>query len=138
MTLDCSMVASRLRVIRRAQELGSVTAACREAGFTRTAFYRWRQRFERFCVEGLHPRWRLARAGRPSQVLSRVERLIVGWALAWPTWGCGRVVDHLDHHGLARLSPSTMRRAGLLTRPERLGVLEIHGPAPRRSSPPPG
>lgn len=68
MTLDDSILRTRLRVMRRAQELGSVIAACREAGISRTVFYRWRQRLERYGFEGLHPRRRQARAGRPAQV----------------------------------------------------------------------
>jgi hypothetical protein len=38
MTLDDSVRAMRLRVIHRAQALGSVTASCREAGIFRTVF----------------------------------------------------------------------------------------------------
>jgi hypothetical protein len=49
MTPDDSILTTRLRVIRRAQELGSVTLACREAGISRTVFYRWRKRAKPAC-----------------------------------------------------------------------------------------
>jgi transposase-like protein len=55
MTLDDSMLAMRLRAMHRAQTLGNVSAACREAGTSRTSFYRWRQRFERYGPDGLTP-----------------------------------------------------------------------------------
>lgn len=130
MTLDESILGMRLRVMRRAQALGNVSAACRELGISRTLFYRWRQRFERYGPDGLHPRRRHARRGRPAQVPPHLERLVVGVALAWPTWGCGRLAAHLAHQGLARLSPSTvqriLRRAALPTRRERLLALEQH------------
>lgn len=45
MTLKERIPGTRLRIMRWAQELGSVSAACREAGVSRTLFYRWRQRF---------------------------------------------------------------------------------------------
>ena len=130
MTLDDSILAFRLRVMRRAEELRSVTAACREAGITRTVFYRWRRRFERYGAEGLHPRRRHARVGRPPQVAPHVERLIVGQALAWPTWGCRRVSVHLARELQVQVAPSTvqrlLRRAGLGRRRERLALLEHH------------
>ena len=130
MTLDDSILGMRLRVMRRAQELGNTSGACREAGISRTRFYRWRHRFERYGPDGLHPRRRQARPGRPPQVPPHVERLVVGVSLAWPTWGCGRLAAHLRHQGLAQVAPSTvqriLRRAGLPTRRQRLGVLEAH------------
>jgi transposase-like protein len=43
----------RLRVIERAQVLGNVSAVCRELGISRTLFYRWRSRLERYGVDGV-------------------------------------------------------------------------------------
>ena len=90
MTLEDSIRTTRLRVIRRAQEFGSVSAACREAGISRTLFYRWQKRFVRYGADGLHPRRRQAARGRPPQTAPHLEQRVVGLALAWPTWGCGR------------------------------------------------
>ena len=110
MTLDDSILTMRLRVMRRAHELNSVTLACQEAGISRTLFYRWRKRFERYGADGLHPRRQQARRGRPPQIAPHTERLILGVALAWPTWGWGCAVTFniLEDDGLVRL----MARAG--------------------------
>jgi transposase InsO family protein len=130
MTLDDSILATRLRVMRRAHELGNVSAACREAGISRTLFYRWLARFERYGPDGLHPRRQQARPGRPRQVPPHVERLVLGLALAWPTWGAGRLAAHLWRHHTVRVAPSTvqriLRRAGLPRRRDRLGLVEHH------------
>lgn len=130
MTLEQSIVVRRLHVIRRAVELDNVTAACNEAGISRTLFYRWRKRFERYGKDGLHPRLRQARRGRPVQTPPHIERLVIAWALSWPTWGCGRLAAQLAREGRAELSPSTvqriLRRAGLPTQRQRLAVLEAH------------
>lgn len=130
MTLDDSVRAMRLRVIHRAAVLGSVTAACTEAGISRTVFYRWRQRFERYGADGLHPRRHQAKRGRPAALAPHTERLIVGVALAWPTWGGSRLAAHLAQQGWATVAPSTvqrcLRRVGLGTRRQRLAVLEVH------------
>jgi len=45
MTLEDSIHRVRLRVMARAQGLGNVAQACREAGISRTLFCRWRQRY---------------------------------------------------------------------------------------------
>ena len=77
MTLDESVHGMRLRVIERAQVLGNVSAVCRELGISRTLFYRWRTRLERYGVEGVHPRRQRAGAGRP-----------VAIPISAATWGC--------------------------------------------------
>jgi len=127
MTLDDSILGLRLRVMRRAQEAG-VSAACREVGISRTVFYRWRKRLERYGADGLHPRRRHAQRGRPVQLAPEVERLIVSVALSAGTWGCGRIAADLAHRWKLRVAPSTvqrvLRRAGVATRRARLTVLE--------------
>ena len=40
MTLEDKVHAQRLRLFRRAEELGNVSAACREAGVARSYYYR--------------------------------------------------------------------------------------------------
>lgn len=130
MTLDESIVERRLHVITRANELGNVSQACREAGISRTLFYRWRKRFERYGADGLNPRLTRAKVGRPVETPPHVERLVIAWSLSWPTWGCGRIAAQLRFLELAEISPSTvqriLRRCGLPTRRERLAVLEAH------------
>ncbi len=129
MTLEDSVQALRLRVMRRAEELENVSAACREQGISRSLFYRWKQRVERYGVDGLHPRRRQARRGRPPEIPAHLERTVIGLALAWPTWGPKRLAVQLTRQGI-ELSPSTvyraLRRAGLGTRRERVGILEHH------------
>ncbi len=56
MTLEESVRRHRLAILQRAALLGSVTQACREAGISRTLFYRWRRRFLRYGPDGLLPR----------------------------------------------------------------------------------
>jgi hypothetical protein len=78
MTLDESVHGMRLLVIERAQVLGNVSAVCRELGISRTVFYRWRKRLERYGVDGVHPRRPRAQVGRPVATAPEVERLVLG------------------------------------------------------------
>ena len=127
MTLDDSIQASRLRILQDAQRVGNVSAPCRRYGVTRTVFYRWRARLDRYGPVGLHPTRRAARRGRPPELTVADERLVVAEALAWPTRGPQWVSDRLAERGLV-IAPVTawrvLRRHGLNHRLARLAVLE--------------
>jgi transposase InsO family protein len=129
MTLEDRVHALRLRLFRRAEELGNVSAACREAGVSRSAYYQLRARFRRYGADGLHPTHRTGRPGRPPELEAVVERRILAEALAQPAWGPQRISDQLGMRGI-RVAPSTvyraLRRHGLGTRPQRFGLLERH------------
>ena len=129
MTLEDKVHAFRLRVLQRAEELGNVSAACREAGISRTLFCRWKKRFTLYGIDGLHPRRTARRPGRPVLLDAIKERRIVAMALASPTWGPKRVSLQLAREGVT-VSPSTvwrtLNRLGLGTRIQRLLVLEVH------------
>lgn len=127
MTLDESIQGIRLRALELAKELGSVTEACEQLRISRSLFYRWRKRFERYGPDGLHPKRTRAGRGRPSALSAEEERRIIALALAWPSWGPQRLSDQLAGEGLLK-APSTihrlLRRVGLGTRRERFGVVE--------------
>src|SRR5256712_6171414 len=135
MTLDESVHGMRLRVIERAQVHGNVSAVCRELGISRTVFYRWRKRLERYGIDGVHPRRQHARAGRPVATAPEVERLVLGIAISAATWGCRRIAAYLARTWRLRLAPRTvqrlLRRDGLATRRARLTVV---GPQAARTA----
>ena len=49
---------------------------------SRTLFYRLRQRFELYGPDGVHPKRRQARCGRPATVTVQTERRVIAIALA--------------------------------------------------------
>ena len=129
MTLEDRVQAQRLLAFRRAEELGNVSAACRELGMSRALYYRLRKRFLRYGTDGLHPRRTQARPGRPPVLSAFAERAVLALALAWPTWGPNRLAVQLARQGI-EIAPSTvyraLRRLQLGSRSERLVVLEQH------------
>jgi transposase InsO family protein len=129
MTLEDRVHALRLRLFRRAEELGNVSEACREAGVSRSGYYQLRARFRRYGPEGLHPKFRKARPGRPPQLDAVIERQVIALSLAWPSWGPQQLSSQLARKGIV-VAPSTvyrcLRRHGLGTRQRRFGVLEQH------------
>jgi transposase InsO family protein len=127
MTLADSIHTQRLRVLREAERLGNVSEACRRHGMSRTLFYRLRKRFEQYGADGVHPKRRQARSGRPPTVPIQTERRVIAVALAWPTCGPQWYSDQLAREGVA-VAPVTiwrlLRRQRLGTRTARLTVLE--------------
>jgi len=131
MTLEDTVLAQRLFVMRRAQELANVTAACEQLGISRTLFYRWRQRFLRYGADGLKPRPpRRARPGQ--QAPAAVEAAVLGYSQLWPTHGPARIAAQLTRPGgpVEHLSASgayaILKRYGLSSRWERLARTEVH------------
>ena len=129
MTLEEKVHLQRLRLFRRAEELGNVSRACREAGVARSLYDQLRDRFRKYGADGLHPKHRRGRPGRPPTLDAQIERRIVAEALAQPAWGPQRISDQFALHGL-QLAPSTVYRAlkrhRLGTRSQRFGILELH------------
>ena len=129
MTLEDSVHAFRLRLFTRAEELGNVSAACREAGLSRSLYYQLRKRFVRYGADGLHPKRRQGRPGRPPQLEATTERQILALSLAWPSFGPQQLSAQLARQGL-RVARSTvyrlLRRRGLGHRTRRFAALEGH------------
>jgi transposase InsO family protein len=127
MTLEDSIHASRVRVLREAERTGNVSATCRRHGVSRTVFYRLRRRFEQYGADGVHPKRRRAAVGRPSALPVQTERRVIAFALAWPTSGPQWLSDQLAREGVT-IAPVTvwrlLRRHQLGTRRARLAVLE--------------
>ena len=127
MTLEDSIHASRVRVLREAERTGNVSATCRRHGVSRTVFYRLRRRFEQYGADGVHPKRRRAAVGRPSALSVQTERRVLAFALAWPTSGPQWLSDQLAREGVL-IAPVTvwrlLRRHQLGTRRARLAVLE--------------
>ena len=127
MTLEDSIHSQRLRVLRDAERLRNVSEACRRHGMSRTLFYRLRGRFEQYGPDGVHPKRRQARRGRPAAIAVQTERRVIAVALAWPTCGPQWYSDQLARDGVTIAATTVwrlLRRSQLGTRKARLAVLE--------------
>jgi transposase InsO family protein len=131
-TLEEKVHLQRLRLFRRAEELANVSAACREAGVARSLYYQLRDRYRKYGPDGLHPKHRRGRPGRPPALDVQIERRILAEALAQPAWGPQKHSDQLALRGIY-VATSTVYRAlkrhRLGTRTQRFGILERHSAA---------
>ena len=133
MTLEDKVHAFRLRLFRRAEELRNISAACREAGISRSLYYQLRGRFERYGSDGLHPKHRQGRPGRPPLLDAQIERRILAEALAQPGWGPQRISDQLAMRGI-HVAASTVYRTRDLAKADIFEYIEMFYNRTRRHS----
>jgi transposase-like protein len=86
----------------------SVTEACRTFGVSRTSYYRWAGRAQRYGLAALLPKDRrppvMPTATPPDQV-----EAVLAEAVARPTIGAQRLVDHLADRGYGCRPPASRR-----------------------------
>ena len=116
----------RLSVLELAQELGSVSKACKQAGMDRTSFYEWKRRFQTQGLEGLKDLPPVAK-GHPQTTPPETVGRVLALAMENPAWGCNRISDHLALEGVALSSVTVqniLAKYGMGSRYERLLKLE--------------
>ncbi|MGH9285830.1 MAG: DDE-type integrase/transposase/recombinase, partial [Acidimicrobiales bacterium] len=113
----------RLRVLEQAAATGNVAGTCRTFGISRTRFYEWRNRAERYGVEALMPKGRRAPQLPKATPTCLVEE-VLALAVAKPTLGCRQLADELGRRGYA-VGKTTVQKHlvdhGLGRRAQRLG-----------------
>jgi transposase InsO family protein len=93
MTHDDVLFRHRQRLFARAAEVG-VSQACREHGYHRSTYYRWRGMVQRHGLEILRPRER-RRPRMPNQMPQWLEARIIAFALGYPGLGPRRIAAQL-------------------------------------------
>lgn len=117
----------KLSLLQLAEELGSVSKACRIMGYHRDTFYEVKRAFQVGGVTALIEQKRGPRGPHPNRVPEEVETRILDYALVHPTHGAQRVANELRLQEV-QVSPSGVRgvwlRHDLETRHKRLLRLE--------------
>ena len=125
MTPDEIIFHRRTRVLAHAIEIGNVAEACRRFGISRTTFYRWRRRADRYGIDALMPKAR-RRPQMPNATPTWIVDQLLVEAVLRPTLGCRQLADALAERGLV-VSKSTAQdilvRHDLGTRAKRVGAL---------------
>lgn len=92
------VAAWRLKILRwSGDELRQVARTCRHFGISRTAFYRWKRRFEELGEAGLADRPRTPH--RSPRATSRAVVSKILYLRQQYHFGPGRIVDHLKRLG---------------------------------------
>ena len=140
MTNDDLIFRHRVRLFARAGEIG-VAGACRELGYHRSWYYRWKPLVERHGLEILMPRER-RRPRMPNQLAPWLEQQVLAMALGSPGLGPRRLSAQLRRPtwGGHVISPSgvfkVLRRHGIQTRQRRLSLVAGYASPPEPEPPP--
>ena len=118
----------RVRLLSLADELGNVSAACRQMGISRTRYYQWRQLVADYGLEALMPKDRRT-PQLPNATPTHVVEELLTLAVIEPTIGCRQYADrlaergyqvgkttvqkHLVDHGLGRRAQRVARAAAI-------------------------
>lgn len=116
----------RLSVLELALTLGSVSAACRQRGVSRTQFYEYKRRFQEQGIAGLKDLPPIHKTHPQTTPPETVER-ILSLSLERPGWGCYKLSDYLKLQGVSVSGPTIqgiLTKHGLGTKYERLLRLE--------------
>jgi transposase InsO family protein len=112
----------RVAVLEHAQRTRNVSEACRVHGVSRTRYYEWRRRADRYGLAALMPKQRRA-PQMPNETPTHVVAELLTLAVTEPTLGCRRYADLLTGHGFL-IAKSTVQRHlvvhGLGTKRQRL------------------
>lgn len=139
MTNDDLLYRHRLQLFARAEQVG-VSQACKELGYHRSWYYRWKPLVVRQGLETLRPRER-RKPRMPNQMPPWLEERVVTFALGHPGLGPRRVAAQLALPMWGGLVVSAsgvlkvLRRHGLGTRAKRLGLIAGYAALPQPEGP---
>jgi len=122
-TPDQIIAHRRRRLLELAEELGNVSAACRQLGVSRTRFYEWKRLAEAYGLDALTPKAR-RRPQLPNATPTHVTSELLSLAVIEPTLGCRQYADRLADLGWS-ISKTTVQKVlvehGLGRRVQRVG-----------------
>jgi len=99
----------RHRVLREADEIGSVTEVCQRAGITRPTFYLWKKRYVASGLLGLEDRPSRASPGRPPKVTAAIRLALIEHVRSQPQAGCLSLAKQLTEMGVRISSPTVQK-----------------------------
>ena len=126
MTANEKVAQRKLSMLELAQELKSVSEACRIMGYSRSQFYEIKRAFQTGGLEALLDRPPVPRSN-PNKIPSELEKEIVDLSIEHPAWGQQRIADEmaLREKGVAATTVRNIWiRNDLVTRYKRMLALE--------------
>lgn len=126
MKAEQKIMYKRLEALKLAEELGNITKVCLERGISRSRFYEYKKRFQKYGFEGLRDLPPIPKSHPFTTSKAIVKRLLELSAL-YPSKGCGYLEVLLKREGKSCSKPTIQKileKHGLGTRYQRLLQME--------------
>jgi len=132
MTIDERLTSYKYSVLQHAYKNKNITSTCRFFNLSRTTFYEWQMRFEKFGYLGLKDKQR-SKPRMPNQIKPEYETIIYNYIRDYPTHGPRRISNELKAQGVTISETgvyNVLKRKGLNHRIDRLFYVQEHSDNP--------
>ena len=117
-------IRKRLKWIEYYKKTGNVRKTCRYFGISPTTFYKWKERYEKYGIEGLKDKSKRPHRVRQPQIEPEIEHLIITIREKFPTWSKEKISAFMEKYLSVKVSSSTvyrvLKRNGLIERTRKL------------------
>jgi len=132
MTKDERLTSYKYSVLQHAYKNKNITSTCRFYNLSRTTFYEWLTRFEKFGYLGLKDKER-SKPRMPNKIKPEYETIIYNYIRDYPTHGPRRISNELKAQGVTISETgvyNVLKRKGLNHRIDRLFYAQEHSDNP--------
>ena len=123
MTQDEIILRHRINLLLLAKSIKNISAACREYGVSRTVYYKYKNRYLTYGIEGLKDKIRKTPV-MPNATKDKVVEKVLDIAKKYPTYGPARLANELGNIVCSATVYNILKRHGLSKKLDRLLVLE--------------